>query len=177
MRTGFLNIILLACVITRPGLSASQDITQPMPVEIIENGDNDISVFKWEEFSKLLKPDNDTTYIFNFWATWCRPCVEELPEFEAINKEFSEEKVKIILVSLDIKNMWSKELTDFVNSRNIESEVIVLYEVDADRWIDEIDQEWSGAIPATLFVKRGNREFHEGKMNKEQIIALLNKVN
>ncbi len=62
----------------------------------------DIPVFKkFEDFEYLLEKDNDTTYVINFWATWCLPCVKELPEFEEINQHFKDKKFKMILVSLD----------------------------------------------------------------------------
>ena len=118
---------------------------------------------KFDDFESahLKNLDSDTTYIVNFWATWCVPCVEELPYFETLNSKYKDQKVKILLVSLDIPSQITSKLLPFLKSNSIVSEVVVLADGRANDWIDKVDPSWSGAIPVTLFLKGETKSFFE----------------
>ncbi len=115
---------------------------------------------KFDDFEKeLLQPTNDDTlYVINFWATWCIPCVKELPYFEQLNQKYKNEKVKIILVSLDFT---TEQVINFINKKNIKNEVVLLTDSKTNTWIEKVDSSWSGAIPITLFLKGKQKDFHE----------------
>ena len=109
-----------------------------------------------------LKPsNNDTTYIVNFWATWCVPCVKELPFFEEINTKYANKKVKICLVSLDFPKDIETRLIPFLAKKNINNKVVLLADGKTNVWIDKVDPSWSGAIPITLFLKGKQKHFYE----------------
>lgn len=117
-------------------------------------------VVNFEEFEPYLSSASDTTYIINFWATWCKPCVEELPYFESLTRDFSEKRVKVLLVSMDFENQIEKRVVPFIEEEKIQSEVVVLVEPNANAWIDKVDPRWSGAIPATIIYRSGQRSFY-----------------
>lgn len=123
----------------------------------------------FSEFEPYLHKQNDTTYVINFWATWCRPCVKELPYFEQINAKYKEQKVKVILVSLDFADESETKLIPFIKRKELKSEIIILDDPDANSWINKVDEKWSGAIPATIIYKGNQRIFHEGELNFEDI--------
>lgn len=115
-----------------------------------------------EEFADLepiLHYQTDTTYVINFWATWCKPCVEELPYFEQLHSEIAGKKVKIILVSLDFKKDIPTKLLQFVRDNHIQSDVIALADGRYNDWIEKVDPEWGGAIPITLVYGPKGRVF------------------
>lgn len=112
-----------------------------------------------EDYIKNIS--EDTTYIINFWATWCRPCVAELPYFEKLQEEHKDEKFKVVLVSLDFESKVESAVKPFVKKKGLKSEVVVLADGMADEWIDKIDSTWSGAIPATLVLKNNRKLFYE----------------
>ena len=118
-------------------------------------------VFTFETFESCLNHSNDTTYVVNFWATWCKPCIEEIPLFEEINDRMQASPVKIILVSLDFRNQIQSKLIPFLRERKLHSEIVVLDAPNANAWIDKVDPSWSGAIPATLIYKNESRSFYE----------------
>lgn len=121
-----------------------------------------LPIYNFSEFEKkYLKKETDSTYVINFWATWCKPCVKELPEFEKLNATYSDEKVKVILVSLDFPDKIEQQVIPFIEKNNLQSKVILLDDPDANSWIPKISEEWSGAIPATLFLKGDNKKFFE----------------
>ena len=99
--------------------------------------------------------------MINFWATWCAPCVKELPYFEKIKQEYANKNVEVLLVSLDFLKQVEKKLIPFLNKHKIQSEVVLLDDVNEDFWIKAIDESWSGALPATIIYSKNNRKFYE----------------
>jgi thiol-disulfide isomerase/thioredoxin len=129
----------------------------------------------WEALHERAAAGQDTLYVLNFWATWCRPCVEEMPYFEVAGKEFASKKVKVIFVSLDLKSEYEGRLATFLKKRHFDNEVLWLNEPKIQTKIDEINPEWTGAIPATLFFHANSRtqSFHEGDFTQETLNAAL----
>lgn len=120
----------------------------------------------------------DTLYIVNFWATWCKPCVEELPYFEQLADSCANKKVKIFLVTTDMRKDIATRVTDFIKAKKLTQQVVFINEVNADKWINKVSEEWSGAIPATLMMKGdiGYRHFKEGELTFEELQLLVNQV-
>ncbi|MFA9188300.1 redoxin domain-containing protein [Flavobacterium sp. FBOR7N2.3] len=108
---------------------------------------------------KAVLSDTSITYVVNFWATWCAPCVKELPHFEQLNSE--NKNVKVVLVSLDFKNQYEAKLLTFLKKKAIKSEVVLLTDKDYNTWLPAVDKDWSGSIPATLIIKNGKKVFVE----------------
>lgn len=140
----------------------------------IEIGSISIPVYNFEDLEPVLNRQDGKTYIINFWATWCKPCVEELPYFEKINEEYGKKDVVVILVSLDPPNHWESRLVPFVKNRNIKSKVIVLDDPKQNDWIPKVHEDWSGAIPATLIFNGQNRTFYERSFTYDELENVLN---
>lgn len=128
---------------------------------------------KFDAFEKAILKEDDTTYVINFWATWCAPCIKELPYFEQLHKD--NPKVKVILVSLDSRKDLDKKLIPFVAKKQLTAEVILLSDKDYNAWLDKIDDSWSGAIPATLIISGKRKLFAEREF--ENFTELNNYVN
>jgi len=114
----------------------------------------EIPILTFKEFSTRLEPKGDTIYVINFWATWCKPCVEELPYFERLHEEYSMYNLKITLVSLDFKSQYEKKLVPFANDNNIQSEILLLNAPNYNDWISQVSKNWGGSIPATLIIHK-----------------------
>lgn len=120
---------------------------------------------------------NDTTYVVNFWATWCVPCVEELPYFERLQQEMAEKPVRIMMVSLDFKKDIPTKLHTFVRERPFRLPLIALADGRYAEWIDKVDPEWEGAIPFTVVYKGDRRRSEMGKLaDYNALIQLLLEV-
>ncbi|AOW10940.1 TlpA family protein disulfide reductase [Flavobacterium gilvum] len=123
---------------------------------------------------KEVLNDKSATYVVNFWATWCAPCVKELPHFEKLNSE--NKKVKVVLVSLDFKNQYETKLLPFVKNKKIKSQVVLLTDKDYNSWLPIVDKDWSGSIPATLIIKNGKKVFAEKIFSSdEELNEFVNK--
>jgi thiol-disulfide isomerase/thioredoxin len=132
-----------------------------------------VPVVDFRQFETYLQKTNDTVYIINFWATWCKPCIKELPDFERINSEYRDKKVKVYLVSLDFPEKHEELLIPYLKKNKIKSEVIHMNDADANSWIDKISPFWSGAIPATLIYKGSSKEFYEKTLNYDELKKIV----
>lgn len=118
----------------------------------------------------------DTAYVVNFWATWCKPCVQELPAFDSLYAATKGKAIKIMLVSLDFKEELDKKVNPFLKKNNIGIECVLLDEINGNDFINKISPQWSGAIPATLFKKGAASEFAEKKMQLKALQEQLEKL-
>lgn len=134
-----------------------------------------IGVYKIDDLLKRINNNSDTIYVVNFWATWCKPCVAELPEFEKLNKDYSSKKVKVILVSMDFKETLNKKLKPFIKKNKYTCEVVLLDESNGNDFINKISEEWSGSIPATLITRKNKsvNEFIEKKVTYDFLVEHL----
>jgi thiol-disulfide isomerase/thioredoxin len=128
-----------------------------------------IPVLKVTDLEKRINNNSDTTYIVNFWATWCAPCVKELPDFDSISKTYPNQKIKVLLVTMDFKEDLETKVKPFVKKKKILSEVLLLDESNADYFIPKIANEWTGALPATVIInnKKNIKHFFEKKLTFE----------
>lgn len=112
------------------------------------------------QLESRFKQSNDTTYVVNFWATWCKPCVNELPEFEKLKTAVKGRPIVVILISADLKSKLETSVMPFVKSHSLTGEIYLLNEA-PNSYPEKISPDWSGALPGTLIVKAGHKKFHE----------------
>jgi thiol-disulfide isomerase/thioredoxin len=134
-----------------------------------------IAKWKIEDVVRSFSANNDTVYVVNFWATFCKPCNEELPDFIRLADKYKSKKVKLLLVSLDLPSYVPVRLPEFIKKNKYKTNHVWLNETDADRFCPMIDKKWSGAIPATIIVnnKTGYRKFFEDQVSAEDFEASL----
>lgn len=143
-------------------------------VQLLDNTQTEeLKIVDFEGLKPYLNKTDDKTYIINFWATWCAPCVKELPYFEEITKQYQGKEVEVILVSLDFPRQFESKLKPFIVEKNLQSEVIALNDMDMNTWIPQVDESWSGAIPATLIYRKDKRQFFEKSFSKQELQTLL----
>lgn len=114
---------------------------------------------------------SDSVLVINFWATFCGPCIAELPYFHSITDKYKQQKVKLLLVSLDFKESYPKKIRDFAKKRKYKAEIVWLNEEKPDDFCPKVDSSWTGSMPATLFInkKTGYRKFVEAEMKPEDL--------
>lgn len=147
------------------------------PTQVYNKDGVSVNSYDFKAFEPFLKMQNDTTYVVNFWATWCAPCVAELPHFEKITSDYKDQKVKVILVSLDFKKQVESNLLPFIKRKNIQSQVVHLSDPDANAWISKVDSSWSGAIPATVIYNKNRRKFYEQSFTFDQLQSEIKLFN
>ena len=132
----------------------------------------EVKVVKASDLQQLMLASEAPLTVFNFWATWCGPCLKEIPHFEEINQI---KDVKVYLVSVDFQNQLDK-VRNFVSKKSLQSEVLFLDEKNPENYMLKVSSDWSGAIPATLFVTDlGKTYFYESEFSKQELEKTVNK--
>lgn len=116
--------------------------------------------------------------VINFWASWCSPCVKEIPWFESAVDTFKDQKVKLVLVSLDFEEDFPKGIEAFAKKNGYRSSIVWLDESNADYFCPKVDSTWNGAIPVTLMVnnKKGYRKFYGQQLPEPQLLIALRQL-
>ncbi|MEI6945754.1 TlpA disulfide reductase family protein [Paraflavisolibacter sp. H34] len=129
----------------------------------------EVPVWKIGKLEQHLKTA-DKPIIVNFWATFCKPCVEELPYFLKLAKKYDNAGLQLLLVSLDFSEAHPKARM-YALKHNFAERMVLLDETNADLFCPKVDSSWSGAIPASLFLnnKTGYRKFYEAQMSPERL--------
>lgn len=123
----------------------------------------DIKVYPtYEEFqADIINIKDDRIHVVNFWATWCGPCVTELPYFEELNSRLDPETHQLVLVTIDWGKNLERKVKPFVKKKGLKSKIVLLDDPKTNDWIDLVDPSWSGAIPITLFLTKEKKKFYE----------------
>lgn len=129
----------------------------------------DLEIYDYDGLKPLLNKTDNKVHVVNFWATWCAPCIKELPYFEKVKAEYEAKGVEVLLVSLDFPRQYEKKLKPFIKEKKLKSKVVCLNDVNQNRWIPEIDNSWSGALPATIIYNSDERKFYERSFTYEEL--------
>jgi len=131
----------------------------------------EVKAVKFKEIQRLMDDPSGDLQVINFWATWCGPCVKEMPGFEKAREKYASKGVKFTLVSLDFKENLQNKVIPFVQRKGIKSNVILLDNTKYDTWIDKVNSDWEGEIPVTLFVnkKKGIRYFVKSTIEYDEL--------
>jgi thiol-disulfide isomerase/thioredoxin len=160
-----------ACTQPRKPATATANAIQPT-----------VHVVNFEQLQSYLQPQRDTLNIINFWATWCKPCVEELPYFQRLQREqpLLPTVIAVTFVSLDFKRALERTVRPFAAKRELHKHggrVLLLDAGNPNAWIDRISKDWSGAIPATLGIApTGKTLFKEASFTYDELKAFVQQL-
>jgi len=131
-----------------------------------------VKMITYQQLEKRIS-NPDTVYVVNFWATWCGPCVAELPNFEKLQQTYKGKPLKVLLLSMDFKSKLG-EVTAFRGTHQLTTEVYLADKPSEQVFIDQIDKNWSGALPGTMIVntKKGIRSFYEKEFTYDELNKL-----
>jgi len=132
-----------------------------------------IKIIDVPQLEELMKPTSSQNItVINFWATWCKPCIKELPYFVEAQAEFPE--VDFIYMSLDFEENATRA-DKFASKKGLNPKGLYLINnLDYNSWIDKVSPEWSGAIPATLLIVDGKKYFYEKEFHEGELKSLIN---
>jgi thiol-disulfide isomerase/thioredoxin len=134
-------------------------------------------VVKLDQLQSFIQAKTDHIKVINFWATWCAPCIKELPLFEKLGQDRSDVQVTLVSMDLDLDPNPEK-VHKFVARKKLQSKVLILDAKDPNSYIDQLDKNWSGALPATIIIngKTGQRKFVEKELHEGELEKLIAEV-
>ncbi|MBU3821148.1 TlpA family protein disulfide reductase [Flavobacteriaceae bacterium XHP0103] len=162
----FVVSLLVSCNSNKKNEEVSQKVED---VNTTVSVSTDLEVYDFDGFEKYLTKNDGKTYVVNFWATWCAPCVKELPYFEKLNQEYKNKNVEVLLVSLDFPHLYDTKLKPFIAENKLQSKVVALNDVDMNTWIPKVNEDWSGSIPATVIYRNDESKFYEQSFTYESL--------
>jgi thiol-disulfide isomerase/thioredoxin len=129
------------------------------------------------DLGKIINGDDDLPLLINVWATWCAPCREEFPELVKLANNYST-KVRVVGISVDEKSDLDSKVIPFLKNQNVTFQNYLLKVIDPEDFINALNKNWGGAIPATfVYDKSGNqKEMIVGKQTYEAFENALKKV-
>lgn len=145
----------------------------PKVIKTIAGEGIELPVYGVDALDYFLKKKNGKVNVVNLWATWCAPCVKEIPYFERINQEYSKDEVEVTLMSLDFEHQFETKLIPFVK-KNLKSNVVVLLPGDENNFVEKVSKNWqTGAIPVTLIYNNHKSYFIEGMVTYDQLVEKI----
>ena len=130
----------------------------------------EVSEITIDELNDIVKIREGRVLLINIWATWCLPCKEEFPDLIKISDNYSKQ-IELIGISIDYPDEVESKIIPFLNELKPNFINYVNVESDAEKFINNLNLDWSGAIPATFFYNSEGKQFlfYEGKLSFEEI--------
>lgn len=171
MKKGILLVLLVSLI------SCKEDNNNSLAqgIEVDDSYEVKLTIVDYYGLEEVINREDNKTYVVNFWATWCAPCVKELPYFEKLDKEYEDKNVEVVLVSLDFPKKYESKLKPFIKKHQLRSELFALNDMDSNYWIPQVSEDWSGALPATLIYNNGKRQFYERAFHYDELETEIQK--
>ena len=166
-----LGFVLVSCK-KEPISEKKKEVKTEVKSDVATNNNTsqlDIPTLNYSGLQPYLNKKDNKVYVVNFWATWCAPCIKELPYFEKVNQVYKDQNVEVILVSLDFPKKKDTKLIPYVERKGLKSKVLHLDDVNEQFWIADISEDWSGALPATLIYSKDKRKFLAKSLTQEEL--------
>jgi thiol-disulfide isomerase/thioredoxin len=137
----------------------------------------EVNEINLSELNQIIKNRAGKILIINIWATWCIPCKDEFPDLIKLSDKYRE-KIDLIGISIDFPDEIDSKVKPFLQKMQVNFINYVNSESDVEKFINNLNPEWSGAIPATFIYEPDGRQIAdiEGIISFEEIEDLLLKT-
>lgn len=131
-----------------------------------------------EEFAAVLKSERGNVLIVNFWATWCSPCLKEVPDLLAVESALKSSKVKLLGVSVDDPTPGARLVDQFRQKYFPSFRTLARAGGDIDDLSSVIDPSWNEVVPTTYIIDRSGqvRTRIQGKKSQAEFRAAVEAV-
>ena len=125
--------------------------------------------------ARIVAPRKGRILAVHFWATWCEPCREELPDLVAGAAPFQSRDLAVVLVSLDTKRTAADDVAKYLSSAKIPFVSFLMKTHDPRLFFRAVDPDWPGTIPLTIVYGRDSKMTAKlsGRQSREAVEAAL----
>ena len=154
-------LVLIAALLLTAGSAGSGE---PLPERLLSP--RQVEAISATDFQGVLESHRGKVVLVNLWATWCIPCVQELPDLNLLQTRYRERGLVVLAVSMDDPATLEDKVRPFFSERAPDLVSYLNSEADEYAFIDPIDPEWIGALPTSfLFDRDGSlHEQHAGRL-------------
>ena len=142
-------------------------------ISCMSEPDGKITVVKFDSVEPYLDNDNDTIYVINFWATSNKVSVDQLPDFEKLRKEYDDESIKVLLISLDPVKDKDSKVIPVLKKMEVKSDVMLLNDPDTKIWRKKVSPLWNGELPATIIYRGNSTEFYQEALDYNKLKNII----
>jgi len=137
----------------------------------------EVKIINTSDLNLIFDEVNGSALFINVWATWCEPCREEFPELVKLADNYKNE-VHFIGISVDDARDLSEKVIPFLKSQNASFENYLLKVKEPEDFINMLDKDWSGAVPATFIYDESGKkqEVLIGKQSYDKFESAIKKV-
>ena len=111
--------LLLFCSCILIGCTTEESSIDRVPNKVVTNKTTTVGVYSYDNFKAFLEAENDTTYVVNFWATWCLPCRVEMPSLDRLQSIVGDNQFQVVIVAVE-RTSFSK-INDFLREIEIKN--------------------------------------------------------
>ena len=171
----FSVFLIFLSVLLTTGCSNSDTIVQAEEAKQSPEKKSTVSLVTLQEVQKALEKNKGKVSIVNLWATWCPPCVAEIPHLSEFYREMDPEKVAFTAISLDDPQSAEKVVPLFQQKKKVPFDILVLKEPDIDALGKLLNKQLSGSIPNTLVYNSQGKlvKFWEGGISKSDLEGVV----
>ena len=148
-------------------------------VEIFAQSETDskIKIINGSDLKLLLEEGKGSAILINVWATWCEPCREEFPDLVVLSEKYKK-NIRFISISVDDVADLESKVVPFLKNQNAQLENYLLKVTEPEDFINLLDKDWSGAIPATFIYDKYGKQTEAliGKQSFEMFENVIKKV-
>jgi thiol-disulfide isomerase/thioredoxin len=127
------------------------------------------------QFDEVLEAQKGQVVLVNFWATWCRPCLKEIPEISALADDLMDRGFTLVPVSLDDPDDLHTLVVPFLNKWFPEFSTYTRLEPQMDAMVSVIDSAWNEILPTSYVLDRDGKRVAtiQGGKSRNDFEALI----
>ncbi len=127
------------------------------------------------ELRAALDEQQNRVVLLNFWATWCGPCLKEIPVLMELENELAAQGFRLVAVSLDEAAAAETQVRPFIEKWFPEFTTYLSLEADMDDMVSVVDRGWNEVLPTSYLIRRDGSVAKriQGSYTKEEFAAAI----
>jgi thiol-disulfide isomerase/thioredoxin len=138
------GLLVCAAIAIAPGISLAAELT----------GSGRITPLAASDFAEVIAQQSGQVVLINFWASWCTPCLKEIPDLLKLEERYRERGFKLVFFSLDDPKDLEPILVPFLNKWFPDLETYARTDFEMDTVVSVVDDAWNEILPTSYILNR-----------------------